>query len=86
MGVKIAVLFKISLPDFKEQLFLHNNEYIAEAPDYCGKKTGHATAIYGGMLIFALFLEAYGVHVVTKHFLYVLQDSSGRKLSEGFFV
>ena len=31
------------------------NEYIAEAPDYGGKNTGHATAIYGGMLVFALY-------------------------------
>ena len=28
--------------------------YRAEAPDYGGKKNGHASAIYGGLLIFAL--------------------------------
>ncbi len=29
--------------------------YLAEAPDYGGKKNGHALAIYGGMLIFAMY-------------------------------
>ncbi len=29
--------------------------YLEEAPDYGGKKNGHASAIYGGMLVFALY-------------------------------
>ena len=29
--------------------------YLSEAPDYGGKKNGHAKAIYGGMLVFALY-------------------------------
>lgn len=29
--------------------------YSAELPDYGGKKNGHATAIYGGVLVFALY-------------------------------
>ena len=31
------------------------NEYLSEIPDYGGKKNGHARAIYGGLLIFALY-------------------------------
>ena len=29
--------------------------YVAESPSYGGKKNGHANAIYGGMLVFALY-------------------------------
>ena len=29
--------------------------WLAEVPDYGGKKNGHANAIYGGMLVFALY-------------------------------
>ena len=29
--------------------------YVAEGPDYGGKRNGHANAIYGGMLVFALY-------------------------------
>ena len=29
--------------------------YLSDAPDYGGKKNGHANAIYGGMLVFALY-------------------------------
>ena len=31
------------------------NLYLSEIPDYGGKKKGHARAIYGGLLIFALY-------------------------------
>ena len=31
------------------------NEYLPDLPDYGGKKNGHAMAIYGGLLIFALY-------------------------------
>ena len=31
------------------------NEYLKDLPDYGGKKNGHAMAIYGGLLIFALY-------------------------------
>lgn len=31
------------------------NLYLSEIPDYGGKKNGHARAIYGGLLIFALY-------------------------------
>lgn len=31
------------------------NEYLKDLPDYGGKKNGHAYAIYGGLLIFALY-------------------------------
>ena len=31
------------------------NEYLLDTPDYGGKKNGHAYAIYGGMLVFALY-------------------------------
>jgi hypothetical protein len=31
------------------------NAYLADLPDYGGKKNGHAMAIYGGLLIFALY-------------------------------
>ena len=31
------------------------NTYLSEIPDYGGKKNGHARAIYGGLLIFALY-------------------------------
>lgn len=30
-------------------------EYLKEAPEYGGKKNGHSTAIYGGLLVFALY-------------------------------
>ena len=30
-------------------------DYLADCPDYGGKKNGHAAAIYGGLLIFALY-------------------------------
>ncbi|MBQ9032120.1 MAG: L-2-amino-thiazoline-4-carboxylic acid hydrolase [Parasporobacterium sp.] len=30
-------------------------DYLADAPDYGGKRNGHASAIYGGLLIFALY-------------------------------
>ena len=29
--------------------------YLSDLPDYGGKKNGHARAIYGGLLIFALY-------------------------------
>ena len=29
--------------------------YLADLPDYGGSKNGHAKAIYGGLLIFALY-------------------------------
>ena len=29
--------------------------YVAESPDYGGRRNGHANAIYGGMLVFALY-------------------------------
>ena len=29
--------------------------WLTEAPDYGGNKNGHANAIYGGMLVFALY-------------------------------
>ena len=31
------------------------NTYLKDLPDYGGKKNGHARAIYGGLLIFALY-------------------------------
>ena len=31
------------------------NEYLKDAPDYGGKESGHGLAIYGGLLIFALY-------------------------------
>ena len=31
------------------------NEYLKDLPDYGGKKNGHAYAIYGALLIFALY-------------------------------
>lgn len=31
------------------------NTYLSEIPDYGGKKNGHARAIYGGLLVFALY-------------------------------
>ena len=31
------------------------NDYLQDLPDYGGKKNGHARAIYGGLLIFALY-------------------------------
>ena len=31
------------------------NSYLPDLPDYGGKKNGHASAIYGGLLIFALY-------------------------------
>ena len=31
------------------------NNYLKDLPDYGGKKNGHAMAIYGGLLIFALY-------------------------------
>ena len=31
------------------------NEYLKDLPDYGGKKNGHAVAIYGGLLILALY-------------------------------
>ena len=31
------------------------NEYLANLPDYGGKKNGHAMAIYGGLLIFSMY-------------------------------
>jgi hypothetical protein len=31
------------------------NEYLKDLPDYGGKKNGHAMAIYGGLIIFALY-------------------------------
>ena len=31
------------------------NEYLKELPDYGGKKNGHAYAIYGALLVFALY-------------------------------
>lgn len=31
------------------------NNYLQDLPDYGGKKNGHARAIYGGLLIFALY-------------------------------
>ena len=31
------------------------NSWLIDLPDYGGKKNGHANAIYGGLLIFALY-------------------------------
>ena len=31
------------------------NTYLADLPDFGGKKNGHASAIYGGLLVFALY-------------------------------
>ena len=33
----------------------HYNRYLTQLPDYGGRKNGHASAIYGGLLIFALY-------------------------------
>ena len=38
-----------------QQVVENYNGYLTELPDYGGKKNGHATAIYGGLLIFALY-------------------------------
>ena len=38
-----------------KQVVENYNCYLSELPDYGGKKNGHATAIYGGLLIFALY-------------------------------
>ena len=31
------------------------NSWLIDLPDYGGKENGHANAIYGGLLIFALY-------------------------------
>ncbi|MBR0510216.1 MAG: hypothetical protein IJJ85_08865 [Clostridia bacterium] len=33
----------------------HYAAYLKDLPDYGGKKNGHARAIYGGLLVFALY-------------------------------
>ena len=33
----------------------NDNEYLEELPDYGGRKSGHAQAIYGGLLVFSLY-------------------------------
>ena len=33
----------------------HYTAYLKDLPDYGGKKNGHARAIYGGLLVFALY-------------------------------
>lgn len=38
-----------------EKTMKQYNEYLKDLPDYGGKKNGHAYAIYGGLLIFALY-------------------------------
>lgn len=38
-----------------QQIVVNYDGYLTELPDYGGKKNGHATAIYGGLLIFALY-------------------------------
>ncbi|MBQ7645076.1 MAG: hypothetical protein IJS84_08645, partial [Spirochaetales bacterium] len=38
-----------------KQVVENYNGYLSELPDYGGKKNGHATAIYGGLLIFAFY-------------------------------
>ena len=38
-----------------QQVVENYNGYLTKLPDYGGKKNGHATAIYGGLLIFALY-------------------------------
>lgn len=39
---------------WKKTVELYNN-YLTDLPDYGGKKNGHAMAIYGGLLIFAMY-------------------------------
>lgn len=46
---------KSQAEDIWQKTVKQYDEYIAESPDYCGKKTSHSGAIYGGMLIFALY-------------------------------
>ena len=38
-----------------EKTVRNYNEYLKDLPDYGGKKNGHAYAIYGGLLVFALY-------------------------------
>ncbi len=38
-----------------EKTVQNYNDYLNDLPDYGGKKNGHAKAIYGGLLIFALY-------------------------------
>lgn len=38
-----------------QQVVKNYNRYLPELPDYGGEKNGHASAIYGGLLIFALY-------------------------------
>ena len=40
------------------------NSYLNESPDYGGKKNGHANAIYGGLLIFALYPDRFYEEIV----------------------
>ena len=41
--------------DIWEKTVRNYNEYLKDLPDYGGKKNGHADAIYGGLLVFALY-------------------------------
>ena len=41
--------------DIWEKTVRNYNEYLKDLPDYGGKKNGHAYAIYGGLLVFALY-------------------------------
>ena len=38
-----------------KQTVRNYNTYLQDLPDYGGKKNGHARAIYGGLLVFALY-------------------------------
>ncbi len=38
-----------------EKTVQNYNTYLKDLPDYGGKKNGHARAIYGGLLVFALY-------------------------------
>ena len=38
-----------------EKTIQNYNSYLPDLPDYGGKKNGHARAIYGGLLVFALY-------------------------------
>lgn len=38
-----------------EDVARNYGSYLAEAPEYGGKKNGHARAIYGALLVFALY-------------------------------
>ena len=38
-----------------EETVRNYNTWLQDLPDYGGKKNGHARAIYGGLLVFALY-------------------------------